>query len=462
MATVKLTDKAVLAARAEAGKRLELWDANTPGLCLRVTDSGRKVFVYRYRTEDGRQPRLTLGTYSQQAFTLADAREAAARIRVQVQDGNDPAGERKRRKAFAKAQPLKTFNDLADAFLEASENGQWRPRNKKKRERTVRDERAILERHVRSILGDLRLEEIDRTTVRNLLRKMIAKGIGAQTNRTHAVIRQAFAYALGEERLTVNPAAGLPPQADEAARDRVLTDAELKGLWAALQSPSGLRKPASKGSANTVPLYVGRPLAIAVQLCALLLQRRNEVAGMALDELDLDRAVWTIPAARMKGGQAHVVPLPPKAVELIREAVELAKADREEAPPVVFPGRPNRRTPTRDASAPIRPDSITHTMRDVLAALGLKNASPHDLRRTGATNLASERLAVAPFIVSKVLGHKSDHGGAAAVTLAHYALHDYAPEKRRALEAWERLLLEITGERVRASNVRQMERRAAG
>jgi integrase len=172
---------------------------------------------------------------------------------------------------------------------------------------------------------------------------------------------------------------------------------------------------------------------------------------MTLEELDLDRGVWTIPAARMKGGQAHVVPLTPGAVQLIREAIRLAQEGREKAPPVVFPG-------ARDPSRSIRPDSVTHAMRDIMAALGLKNASPHDLRRTGATNMASERLAVAPFIVSKVLGHRSDTGGAAAVTLAHYALHDYAPEKRRALEAWEGLLLEIVGERARAGNVSRFAR----
>jgi integrase len=448
MATVKLTDKAVAAAKAETGKPLELWDASTPGLCLRVSDTGRKVWVYRYRTEDGRQPRLTLGLHTK-AFGLAEARDAANRIRIEVQDGGDPSGERKRRKAMARAQPIKTFNDLADAFLEASESGQWRPRNKKKRERTIRDERAILKRHARPVLGDLRLEEIDRATVRNLLRKMIARGIGAQTNRTHAVIRQAFAYAVGEERLALNPVAGLPPQADEAPRDRVLTDEELKALWGALEAPHGLRKPARKGSDETVAMYVGRPLAIAVELCALLLQRRNEVAGMRLDELDLDQGIWTIPAARMKGGQGHIVPLPPKAVTLIREAMTLAKQGRESTPPVVFPG-------ARDAQKSIRPDSVTHTMRDLMAALGLRNASPHDLRRTGATNLVTERLGFAPFVVSKVLGHRSDTGGAAAVTLAHYALHDYAPEKRRALEAWEGQLLEIVGEKVRPSNVMKL------
>lgn len=141
----------------------------------------------------------------------------------------------------------------------------------------------------------------------------------------------------------------------------------------------------------------------------------------------------------MKGGKLHVVPLPPRATELIREAIDLAAEGREEAPPVVFPG-------ARSPTASIRPDSVTHVVRDVMAALGLKNASPHDLRRTGATNLASERLEVPPFVVSRVIAHGADTGGAAAVTLRHYALYDYMREKRRALEAWENLLLEIVGD----------------
>jgi len=453
VAVVRLTDKVVQAARAEPGKRLELWDATSVGLCLRVGETGRKVWIFRYRSEDGRQPRLTLGVYSP-AFGLAEARAAASRVRMQVQEGADPAAERKKRKAEAVAQPLKTFSDLADAFLEASRTGLWRPRKKRKRERTIRDEEAILRRHIRPVIGELRLEAIDRTMIRNLLRKMVAQGIGAQTNRTHAVIRQVFAYGIGEERLSVNPAAGLPPQADEAPRDRVLSDAELKPLWSALSDPSGLRKPTRKGSAETVPVYVGRPMAIAVQLCALLLQRRQEIAGMALEELNLEQALWTIPAHRNKGGRVQAVPLPPKAVQLIEEAISLASAGRETSPQFVFPS-------PRSDDVPIRPDSITHTMRDVMAALGLKNASPHDLRRTGATNLVSERLGIPPFIVSKVLGHHSDLGGAAAVTLKHYALHDYAAEKRRALNAWESLLLEIVEAPAGTSNVIALARQHA-
>lgn len=75
--------------------------------------------------------------------------------------------------------------------------------------------------------------------------------------------------------------------------------------------------------------------------------------------------------------------------------------------------------------------------------LELPPATPHDLRRTGATNLTSERAGVPPFLVSQVLGHAGDTGGAAAVTGRHYDLNDYLVEKRRALDAWEELLTAI-------------------
>ena len=72
MATVAITDKAAKAAKAKAGQRIEIWDRDTTGLCLRVSGieqkgrepRQRKVWVYRYRTLDGRQPRLTLGAFS--------------------------------------------------------------------------------------------------------------------------------------------------------------------------------------------------------------------------------------------------------------------------------------------------------------------------------------------------------------------------------------------------------------
>ncbi len=69
---------------------------------------------------------------------------------------------------------------------------------------------------------------------------------------------------------------------------------------------------------------------------------------------------------------------------------------------------------------------------------------PHDLRRTGATNLTGEELGFSRFIVSQVLNHSSDTGNGAAVTSV-YDRNEYLPEKRRALDAWALQLLQIVG-----------------
>jgi integrase len=452
MAIKKLTDKAILAARAEDGQRLELWDDQTAGLCLRVSAKDgkqRKVWVWRYRTKDGRQPRLTMAEYSDQ-FGLRWARDRVERLRVEVRDGADPAGDARKAKAAALAEPIRTFEDLCDKFLEASEKGRWKPRKKQKRASTIARERAVIDRYLKPRLGKLRVEDIDRRVLRRLFSDMADQGIGAQANKAHAVARQVLAYAVAHDRISSNPAGVVERPAEIKRRMRTLTDAEVKALWGLLVNlPEGTRLPPKEGQDKGRPLYVGRPVRITLQLALLLLNRRGEIAGMRCEELNLDQGTWLIPAERMKGGQPHLVTLPPRSVKLIREALELAAEDREEAPPVVFPS-------PRDPAKSVKPDSLTHAMADLCAVLGIADASPHDLRRTGASALTSERLKVSPLIRSRVLAHSSDAGGGAAVSAAHYDANTYITEKRAALAAWEGLVLEIVGEKPRPSNVRPM------
>jgi integrase len=251
-----------------------------------------------------------------------------------------------------------------------------------------------------------------------------------------------------------NPALGFPPPADQKPRARVLSDAELECWWSVLQCfPNQLRLPAKEGEEQGALVTVGRPMRIALQLATLLLQRRGEIAGMAVSEVNLEEAVWLIPGERAKNGKPHLVPLPPRAVELIREALTLAKAGKAEAPAYVFPSRhkPNR---------PFRPDSLSHAMAELTAAIGIENASPHDLRRTGSSALTSERIGVSPFIRSKVLGHTSDAGGGSAVSAAHYDANTYAGAKRRALTSWEDLLLSVVGERPAETKIAKLRAHA--
>ena len=445
MATPRLTTKFAEAVRPQKDRQAAHPDGQVPGLELRVSPGGRKVWSFRYRTAEGRQRRMSLGQFP--SVDLGDARDRAFKVLASVSDGKDPAADGRKAKEAERNRAIRTFGDLADAYLIACETGKWRPKNKTKRPSTLATETAMLKRHIRPAIGKLDLNKLTRRKVRTLLHGMTDAGIGAGSNKAHAIIRQVCAYAISEELMVINPGIGLTPPSAMKPRQRVMTDPELRRWWDALERyPADLRTPPKEGEIEGEAVTVGRPMRIALQLATLLLQRRGEVAGMALAELNLDEATWLIPGERAKNGKPHLVPLPPRAVKLIREALTLANEGRETASAHVFPSR-------HKPGQPFRPDSLSHAMAELTLALGIDDATPHDLRRTGSTALTSERLGISPFIRSKVLGHTSDAGGGSAVSATHYDANLYVAEKRRALEGWEGLLLCVSEERPRPSNV---------
>ena len=439
MATVKLTDRQVAASKAQDGERLELWDVQTPGLALRVTDRGRKTWIVRYRTADGRQPRFTLGTYPD--MPLAEARDAAADAIRMARRGGDPAAERQRAAIAARTEPLKTLEDLAASYFGACERGEWRPKGKKKRASTLEQERRSWRVHIQPELGGTRVEEVGADAIKRLLRTIVANGHGVTANRVRSLVRQMLNYAISEERIQFNPVAKVPALGVETPRDRILSDAELKATWAAIKDPSLLR--IVKENAEPERVFIAAGTSIAFRVLLLTMTRRAEVAEMRADEVDLDRATWLIPGERTKNGRPHLVPLAEPTVALINEAMQLAaeraKTQNLDRARFVFPS-------PWDVQKSITPGALSHALRDVRLALNLPRFTPHDLRRTAATLMASERLGISPFLIGRILNHSTETGGAAAVTLNHYALHDYAAEKRRALASWAELLAEIVGE----------------
>jgi integrase len=154
---------------------------------------------------------------------------------------------------------------------------------------------------------------------------------------------------------------------------------------------------------------------------------------MRIADLDLENRIWLIPGASVKNRTAHLVPLCPIAIDLLKRAIAM-RVKRESE--FVFPG-------PRNALVSIHPDALTRAMGRVMKALGLPLAGPHDLRRTGSSVLASERGRVTPFIVSQILNHISDPGGGSPVTRLHYNVYLYAKEKRGALKKWEKLVTKI-------------------
>lgn len=428
MACVNLTDRYVQGLTVPAGSRKEVSDRATPGLAIRISGGSSRVWVLRYYRHDGQETRHRLGEYP--TMSLKAARLEAGRLRDLIEKGGDPVRERQEAKAQARAEAVATYGALLSAYWTACETGEWQPKRKKKRPATLAYERRLSARHIEPELSALPLVTIKRATIKALLRGMVVKGIGPQTNRVQALIRQVFNFGISEELVEINPAMGFPTLHAPKPRRRIWKDSELRLLWRALSDESQLKTP------DGALVHVGRSTRIALQLSILLMQRRSEIAGMDLSELDLDQAVWLIPAERMKGNRPHQVPLPPHSVALIREAIALTKlpADRTIGP--VFPN-PRRYTHAMSGEA------MTRAMDRLRDCIGVEDATVHDLRRTGSTALTSERLRVSPFIRSKVLGHETDAGGGASVSSVHYDANEYMSEKRAALRGWESLVMHI-------------------
>lgn len=429
MAAIKLTTAFCEGVKPEEGRQVAFPDKDTRGLELRVSGDGRKIWSFRYRTKVGRQQRITLGAYSRE-FGLSAARTEARKAHVLVDGGGDPAEARRRAKVEASTEHLRTFADLAEAYFNATEKGRYRP----KRPNSLRNERAVYRVHIERAIGRLPLESITRRTVKGALERMLDGGATSQAVKAQAVIRQMMTYAVDEERLPYNPVAVMRPVVPAKPRGRIYSDLELRAIWTGITSPETLKIPAEIAARRRDGdrVAIGPAMRLALKLVFLLLQRRCEVLGMALSELDLEQGVWTIPAERMKSKRPHAVPLSKLAVETIKTAIDLNDGL---ATKLVFPSRV-------DATRPMNGPSMNHALAQVLSAREIVNGTIHDIRRTGSTIMTSERLGISPFIRSKILGH-NDAGGGAQVSATHYDANSYLSEKRRALETWQELLMQI-------------------
>ena len=218
-----------------------------------------------------------------------------------------------------------------------------------------------------------------------------------------ALASAIFRHAMMREQIASNPCTLIRIAdlvSDMAPRQRVLSDAEIRLLWQATEN-----------------LY---PAGSFARLLLLTAVRRSEAAHMTWGEVNLDDALWIVPAQRTKSGVPHEVTLSSQAMDLLRSLPRFSGGD------FVFSTTGGRRG--------IR--CFSH-YKDLIGAhaAGLANWRFHDLRRTARTNLAS--LGVSPFIAELILGHQQK--GVHKV----YDVHRYQAEKREALERWANRLRDI-------------------
>lgn len=411
--------------------RDEYFDTAEDGLMLRVSGEGTKSFAFRYRRKsDGKRKFVSLGRYPD--LCLEAARLAAAKTRIAVAEGGDPAS------AVQLRRSAPTFKEIVDDWAQGHALA-----NRSARVRA--DDQSMLKRYVLPLIGAMKVQDITRRELTMMLGKVrtakdgrkghVKKGVEPRAlthrpNRVFQLTRAILRWAHAEGIIAADPTAGMKrPIKKEAERERTLSPVEIKAFWA-----------------NVSKLPTTPALQIAMKLSLVTGQRIGEVCGIEKQELTLDGAtpVWVIPRARTKNSEGHRVPLSPFALELIREAlaVQCHRHDVSGAmveSPYLFPARAKR-----DRShGPILPGAAAVAMFRGRDVLGIDHFCVHDLRRTAATRMAE--LGISPHTISLILNHVS--ASKSTITTKVYVHYSYDREKREALNRWSGFLQALLASR---------------
>src|SRR5215831_6378687 len=376
------------------------WDIELEGFGLRLrrgTERLRRTYVVQYRA-GGRTRRITLGTAER--LTPAQAREGARKLLARVSLGEDPQDE----KAAQRAAAERTFAKVVDAYLAD-------------KQRTLRlTSYKVTELYLTGpyfrLLHTRGIGEIEHPDIAARLSAITRAHSANTAGAARRAISALFTWAMEEGWAKANPVVGTRKPADPKPRDRVLTDAELVAIWNACGDND-----------------FGR----IVRLLVLLGSRPREVGGMRVGELDLEAGTWELPEERSKNHRAHLIDLPPAALEIVRAAA-VHRRDR------------------REHLFGVRSDAGYAGWTSDRAALDrrldgtVKPWQLRDIRRTVATRMGD--IKIHPHVIEAVLNHYSGYrAGVAGV----YNRSPYKDEVKTALVRWSEHVQDLV--EGRASNV---------
>ena len=396
---MKLTTATVKALALPAGVTDKIFfDDDLPRFGVRVRAGGSRTWVVQYGI-GGRERKLPLGPVT--ALDPGKARSLAKDVLARVRLGEDPLAL----KHEAVARARETFGAHLPRYL-AFKRASLRPRSYAQVERHLTmHARPLHNRPLASLAGD-------RRAVTALLGK-IAEGSGpVEANMVRSSLSACCTWLLREGLLDANPIVATNKAPQARARMRVLTDAELKAIWNALDDDR---------------------YGAIVKLLALTGLRREEVGGLRWSEVDLDREIIRLPAERCKNKRPHDVPLSAPALTILRARSRTGEA--------VF--------------APFGSWTRGKARLDRKLAGAVAPWTLHDLRRT-VSPIMHDRLDIAPHVVEAVLGHYGGHRAGVAGTYNYAA---YTDQKRVALDKWADLLMGIVSGRQSATVVRLRKRK---
>ena len=362
------------------------------GLFMLVTPKGGRWWRFKYR-HNGKAKLLSLGVYPD--VSLAAAREKRDEARKLLAAGKDPSAERREE---SRAKALRDANSFAAVALEwfDRQSNTWTARH-------ADDVRRRLDRNLIPDLGERPIAEITAPELLAAARKVEHRGAHDLAHRMIGVAGQVFRYAIASGRCVRDPSGdlrgALTPH--KARNQAAVTPEELPALLRAIDGYAEI------GDKQT---------ALALHLLCLTFVRTSELIGAEWSEfrnLDGDAPTWEIPAERMKMKAAHVVPLAPQAVAILRELKAIGSGSR-----YILPGR-----------NPDKPIS-NNTLLFALYRLGYKGKmTGHGFRAVASSAL--NEAGYRPDVIERQLAHREPNKVRAA-----YNRTEYLPERRTMMQQW--------------------------
>ena len=369
-------------------KTLRLYDGR--GLYIEFSPSGGRWWRLKYRFK-GKEKRISLGVYPDTGIKEArDKREAA---RQQIAAGMDPGQQRKAERQTLTEQTQNTFEAIVREWF-AMVSPTWVKSHSGKIIRR-------LEREVFPWLGSKPIKEVTAPELLAVLRRIEARGFNETAHRTMQHCGCAFRYAIATGRAERDP-----------TRD-------LAGALAPTVTKhfASLSDPVAVGQLlRAIDEYAGEfTTACALRLAPLLFVRPGELRKAEWKEIDMAKAEWRIPAARMKMRSAHIVPLSRQAVGILEELNPVTGMRL-----LVFPGAANHTRPMSE-----------NTINLALRRLGYstKEMTAHGFRGMASTLLNEQGWN--PDAIERQLAHVERNAVRAAYNHAQFL-----PERRKMMQAW--------------------------
>ena len=404
-----MTELTVLAARNAKPRDTMYRLAAGKGLYLQVMPNGAKYWRLKYRHLKKQPKMISLGVFPE--VSLADARAERDRLRQLIATGIDPSTQRRVDRLARELASENSLEVVARAWF-AQKSSDWVPSYS-------RGVLSRLENNVFPWLGKIPISEVTPPQILTVMQRIHERGATETAHRTRNYLSEIFRFAIRQGLAERDPAAdvvGAIPQAETTHFPTLTDPVQIGQLLRAIDGYHGT--------------YVTR---YALKLAPLVFTRPGEMRYAEWSEVDLSRAVWTVPGARLKMRKAkkakaepHIVPLSRQAVQLLRELHALTGAGR-----YLFPG---------ERSA-LRPMS-ENTINAALHALGYKG----QIVTHGFRHMASTALNEAGWdedAIERQLAHK-DRNRVRGI----YNKAQYLAERRKMMQAWADYL-----DRLRSGNV---------